>query len=73
MEPGECYSIRNLSKTHLEFNSLKPSDAYKCVSKLTITGSDNGLSPGRGQAIIWTNSGILLIVPFGMNFIEILI
>ena len=33
-----------------------------CVSKLTIIGSDNGLSPGRRQAIIWTNAGILLIV-----------
>ena len=25
-----------------------------CVNKLTIIGSDNGLSPGRRQAIIWT-------------------
>ena len=33
-----------------------------CVSKLTIIGSDNGLSPGRRQAIIWTNAGILLIL-----------
>ena len=24
----------------------------------TITGSDNGLLPGRHQAIIWTNAGI---------------
>ena len=31
-----------------------------CVSKLTIIGSDNGLSPGRRQANIWTNAGILL-------------
>ena len=29
-----------------------------CVSKLTIIGSDHGLSPGRRQAIIWTNAGI---------------
>ena len=29
-----------------------------CVSKLTIIGSDIGLSPGRHQAIIWTNAGI---------------
>ena len=43
------------------------------VSKLTINGSDNGLSPGRRQAIIWTNAGILLIGPVGTNFIEILI
>ena len=30
------------------------------VSKLTIIGSDNGLSPGRQQqANIWANAGIL--------------
>ena len=44
-----------------------------CVSKLTIIGSDNGLSPGRRQAIIWNNAGILLIEPLGTNFSEILI
>ena len=44
-----------------------------CVGNLTITGSDNGLSPGRRQAITWTNVGILLIGPLGTNFIEILI
>ena len=43
-----------------------------CVVKLTI-GSDNGLSPGRRQAIIWTNAEILLIGPLGTNFSEILI
>ena len=36
-----------------------------CVSKLTIIGSDNGLSPDRRQAIIWNNAGILLIGPLG--------
>ena len=44
-----------------------------CVDKLTIIGSDNGLSPGRRQAIIWTNAGILLIGLLGTNFSEILI
>ena len=44
-----------------------------CVSKLTIIASDNGLSPGRRQAIIWTNDGILLIGTLGTNFNEILI
>ena len=44
-----------------------------CVVKLTIIGSDNGLSPGRRQAIIWTNAEILLIGPLGTNFIEMLI
>ena len=43
-----------------------------CVSELAIIGSDNGLSPGRRQAIIWTNDGILLIGPLGTNFNEIL-
>ena len=44
-----------------------------CVGNLTIIGSDNGLSPDRRQAIIWTNAGLLLIWPLGTNFIEILI
>ena len=43
------------------------------VSKSTIIGSDNGLSPGRHQAIIWTNAGILLIRTLETNFNEILI
>ena len=41
------------------------------VDNLTITSSDNGLSPGRCQAIIWTNAGILLFGPLGTNFSEI--
>ena len=41
-----------------------------CVSDLTSIGSDNGLSPGRRQAIIRTNAGILLIRPLGTNFSE---
>ena len=44
-----------------------------CVSEITIIGSDNGLLPGRRQAIIWTNAGILLIGTLGTNFSEILI
>ena len=51
------------------FNSLR----HICVGKQTIIGSVNGLSPGRRQAIIWTNAGILLIWPLGTNFSEILI
>ena len=43
-----------------------------CIDKLTIIGSDNGLSPGRRQAIIWTNVGILLIGTLRTNFSEIL-
>ena len=43
------------------------------VGKLTIIGSDNGLSPERRPAIIWTNAGIVLIGPLETNFSEILI
>ena len=43
-----------------------------CVSKLTIIGSDNSLSPGRRQAIIWTNAGMLSIRTLGTHFSEIL-
>ena len=46
---------------------------HKCVGNLTIIGSDNGLSPDRRQAIIWTSDGILLIEPLGTNFSGILI
>ena len=43
------------------------------ISKLTIIGSDNGLLPGRHQAIIWTNAWILLIGPLGTDFNEFVI
>ena len=45
--------------------------AHICVSKLTIITSDNDLPPGRRQAIIWTNAGILLIGPLGTIISEI--
>ena len=44
-----------------------------CPCELTNIGSDNGLSPGRRQAIIWTNAGILLIGPLATYFNESLI
>ena len=46
---------------------------HKCADNITIIGSDNGLSPGRRQAITWTNAGILSIGPLGTNFSENLI
>ena len=58
------------------FNTLRQSDANFCISKLGhhwFRTSDNGLSPGRHQVIIWTNDGILLIGPLGKKFYEILI
>ena len=44
-----------------------------CVGNLIIIGSDNVFSPGRGQAIIWINYGILLSGSLRINFNEILI
>ena len=44
-----------------------------CVSEIIIIGSDNGLSPSRRQAIIWTNAGILSIGPLGTKLSEKLI
>ena len=41
------------------------------MGNLTIIGSDNDLLPGRRQAIIWINAGILLIAPLLTNFSEI--
>ena len=42
---------------------------YASPNQATM-GSDYGLWPGRCQAIIWTNAGILLIWPLGTNFSE---
>ena len=39
-----------------------------CVGNLTTIGSDNGLLPGRREAIVWTNAGILSIGSLGTNF-----
>ena len=44
-----------------------------CAGNLTITGSDNGLLPGRHQAIIWTIARILFIGTLRTNLGEILI
>ena len=44
-----------------------------CVSKLTIIGSGNGLSPRRRQPIIRTTVRILLILPYEAKLSEGLI
>ena len=46
-------------------------ETHICVCEHANIGSDNGLSPHRRQAIIWTNAGILSIGPLGTNFNEI--
>ena len=44
-------------------NSSPPSAAYYVSVNQVSSGSDNGLSPIRPQAISWTNAGLLLIGP----------
>ena len=45
---------------------------HVCINiKLNSIDSDNGLSPGRRQVIIWTNAGLLSIGPLETNFREI--
>ena len=44
--------------------------AHFCISQLTTIGSDNGLSPGRRQTMIWTNAGILLNETLGTYISE---
>ena len=46
---------------------------YMCVCKLTLIGSDYGLSPGRHQAFNQTNAVIMLIEAFRTNLNEILV
>ena len=67
-----CYKACSIHIQTTAINSLRPSDAYICVHNLTIIGSDNGLSPGQRQVIIWTNAGMLFIGPLRTNFSEIL-
>ena len=43
-----------------------------CVGNRAIIVSDNGLSPVRRQAIIWTSAGVLVIRSLGTNFSELL-
>ena len=45
---------------------------YASVNWVNI-GSYSGLPPGRRQAILWANAGILLTGQLGVNFNEILI
>ena len=58
--------FKNRSLTHCRGRMT-----HICVSKLTIIVSDERMSPGRHQAIIWTNPGILFMRILGTNFNEI--
>ena len=68
------YDSTNNCKIHsCFFNSFVTRVTHICFNDLTTIGSDNGLSPGQHQAIIWTNAGIFLIGLLGTSFSEILI
>ena len=61
------YSRVTLSLTH------RDRVTHMCVDDLNINCSDNGLSPGRSQTIIWNIAGILSIGPLETNFCGTLI
>ena len=75
----QCVNVSTFIPPHLPSRTLSlflthwGRATHICISKLTIIGSDNGLSADRHQAIIWTNAGLLLIGPLGTNLSEILI
>ena len=75
------WSITFVSRLHFRITTTSPRGQWVnssgqvthiYIGKLTIIGSDNGLSSGRRQAIIWTNAGILLFGHLGTKFSEIL-
>ena len=47
--------------------------AQICVGYITIIGSENGVSPGRRQAIVWSSAVILLIGPLGTSCSDIVV
>ena len=62
---GSCYARLHCALTQWGWLT------HICVGKLSIIGSESGLSPNRRQAIIWTDAGILLIWTLGTNFSDI--
>ena len=72
-EPMLTHTLMHICDTRRRWvNTLRPGDALmRRQTNHHWFSSDNGLSPGRRQAIIWTSAGILLIGPLGTNFSEI--
>ena len=68
-----CHKFPFFLQTSSKSSTFMAFFTHICVAKLTITDSDNGLSPGRRQAIIVTIAGILLFGPLETNFCETLI
>ena len=55
------YIVRDWQENYKQILTHWGPVTHICISKLTSIGSDNVLAPGRCQAIIWTNAGILFI------------
>ena len=75
---GQTFNIETCLSGSIwpEQNMVHNSWSLACehfVTGTPLKSSDNGLSPRRRQAIIWTNEVILSVGPLGTNFIEILI
>ena len=67
------YIDKNYNDLFKDFSTHWSRVTHICIGKLTIIGSDNDLSPGQCQAIVWTNAGILLTGPLGTKFRDNLI
>ena len=63
-----CYGNSRVSDTLTHWGHV----THIWVSKQTIVDSDNDLSHGWPQAIIWTNAGILLMWDLETNVSEII-
>ena len=68
---GVDSSVKPFTNTSTQWGRV----LHICVSNLTIIGSDNGLSHGQWQAIIWTNFNEIFIriqtFPFGKMLLKI--
>ena len=69
LQQHQCVTNRVIAVFHL---LIEAEWRIYASANLPTIGSDNGLSPDRRQAIIWTNAGILLIGPLGTNLSETL-
>ena len=67
------HSIRSTGYADSGIDIDSRSVREKAARRLPVTWLKGTGVPGRRQAIIWTNAGILLIGPLGTNFSEILI
>ena len=69
---GDCIQTQGIGDASFDELTSPMCGTYVSMNQVDI-GSNNGLSPIRCQATIWTNAGILLIGPLGTYFNEILI